>query len=321
MNEIQVMMDLARFDLNLLKMLDVLERERSVQFAAERLHLTPSAVSHALARLRRSLDDPLFARSGHELVPTQRCQVVLRHVRPFLSSVGLALDDCADPTSGFDPAIDRRTLTIVMPGALELSLLPALVRRLAQRAPGLVLSVKGFERRSYAVDLQSGEVDVVLSVGGHTPHSDGLSIDTLWQDELVALQGPKGPLPRTRPSSLGDIIGLPQVYPMPWPKEQNYLDIRLARQGRRRAIAISLPGYGALGAILSGTSLVATLPDRTALAIRSRHADLQVIKIAPEIRTALSLETSERFQTSAAGRWFLSELRSASEESSSLSDA
>lgn len=306
-------MDLTRFDLNLLKSLDILEQERSVQAAAARLHVTPSAISHALARLRRALDDPLFVRAGQRLVATQRCQAVLREIRPFLHTLEVALDPGGGPEQeGFDPQNNRRTIHLVIPGALELSLLPELTACILRQAPDWRLEVRGLQRRSYETDLLSGEVDVVLSVGGHTPEADGLSLATVWQDELVVLQGPAGPLPADRPASLDTVIGLAQVYPVPWPRTQNYLDIRLARAGLQRAIVLSLPGYASLGETLARTRLVATQPDRTALAIQRRHPELQLIRIEPAIRTPLTLETSGRFAASPSGQWFLAQLRNVS---------
>ena len=55
--------DLSRTDLNLLTLFDAVLAEGHVGRAAERLHLTPSAVSHGLGRLRRLLNDPLFLRT------------------------------------------------------------------------------------------------------------------------------------------------------------------------------------------------------------------------------------------------------------------
>ena len=165
-------MDLHRFDLNLLKTLLVLDEERSFQRAAARLFVTPSAVSHALARLRQALADPLFVRSGSRLVPTSRCLAVVMAIRPLLGEVSQIVDTSASVEgSGFDPSSLARTLIAVMPGALELSLLPRLAATLARQAPRAQLVVRSFERRSYEVDLASGEADAVLSVGGHTPRA------------------------------------------------------------------------------------------------------------------------------------------------------
>jgi DNA-binding transcriptional LysR family regulator len=63
---------MSRPDLNLLVTLDVLLAEGSVARAAKRLHLSPSAMSRALARLRETTGDPLLVRAGRGLVPTPR---------------------------------------------------------------------------------------------------------------------------------------------------------------------------------------------------------------------------------------------------------
>ncbi len=63
---------MSRPDLNLLVTLDVLLAEGSVARAAQRLHLSPSAMSRALARLREATGDPLLVRAGRGLVPTPR---------------------------------------------------------------------------------------------------------------------------------------------------------------------------------------------------------------------------------------------------------
>jgi DNA-binding transcriptional LysR family regulator len=302
-------MDLHRFDLNLLKTLLMLDEERNFQRAAARLFVTPSAVSHALARLRQALADPLFVRSGAQLVPTARCLAIVMAIRPLLGEVGQIVDASASVEgSGFDPSSLARTMIAVMPGALELSLLPRLAATLAQQAPRAQLVVRSFERRSYEVDLASGEADVVLSVGGHTPPRDDISKDMLWEDELVALQGPQGPLPGDATVDFDTVLTCPQIYPVPWPPSQNYVDVRLAREGRQRPIVVSVPGYGAVGDLLRATSLVATMPDRTALAIMSNHPDLCLVRITPTIRTPLSIEISARFRSSAAGSWFHSQL-------------
>jgi DNA-binding transcriptional LysR family regulator len=307
-------MNIARFDLNLLRTLDTLEQERSVQLAASRLNVTASAVSHALSRLRRDLNDPLFVRSSAGLVPTQRCLATVSRVRPLLATVAATLEGTHTTGEEFDPTVDCRSLTLALPGALELSLLPALVGRLRAQSPGWTVAVREFQRRTYEVELRSAELDVVLSVGGHTPRVEGLSISMLWEDELVALQGPQGPLPKGTPVPLEQLVACPQIYPLPWPRAQNYLDIRLARGGRRRAIALSVPSYAAVGPILMQTDLVASMPDRTALAVLRHYPRLDLVRIFPAQVNTLAVETSTAFQESSAGRWFLAQLRSVAKE-------
>ena len=63
-------MQLSRVDLNLFTIFDAIYRDGGITPASRRLHLSQPAVSHALARLRELLDDPLFERRGHDMVPT-----------------------------------------------------------------------------------------------------------------------------------------------------------------------------------------------------------------------------------------------------------
>ena len=78
--------DLRRIDLNLLVVFDVLMRERSVTRAAASLARTQSAVSHALARLREQLGDPLLVKVGGRMTPSPRAEQLadLLELRPLL---------------------------------------------------------------------------------------------------------------------------------------------------------------------------------------------------------------------------------------------
>ena len=63
---------LDRVDLNLLVLFETVYEARHVGRAAQRLNLTPSAVSHGLRRLRELLGDPLFLRTPRGVTPTAR---------------------------------------------------------------------------------------------------------------------------------------------------------------------------------------------------------------------------------------------------------
>ena len=104
------MNDLRAFDLNLLVTLDALLTEANVTRAAQRLHLSQSAVSGQLARLRQLFDDPLLlpADNGRGMTPTTRALDLAGPVRA-------ALDQLAGIVRGqpaFDPATAQRTFQI-----------------------------------------------------------------------------------------------------------------------------------------------------------------------------------------------------------------
>jgi DNA-binding transcriptional LysR family regulator len=152
MNDIK----LAQLDLNLLVVLDVLLQERSVTRAAKRLHRTQSAVSHALARIRSQLGDPLLVRVGGEMRTTPRGERLSVELTRLLGDVGRVL--AAEST--FDPSTTKRTFTLAAPDFVA-AVLPALHIRLAREAPDAGLDVlplaPGFLR-----DVVDGRLDLAI---------------------------------------------------------------------------------------------------------------------------------------------------------------
>src|SRR5262245_10104584 len=94
-------------DLNLLRILCVLIEERSATKAGARLGLTQSAVSHALARLRATFDDPLLVRGANGMQPTQRALELAGGVQAGLSQIEHAL------APRFDSESTERTFTLI----------------------------------------------------------------------------------------------------------------------------------------------------------------------------------------------------------------
>ncbi|WP_084396562.1 LysR family transcriptional regulator [Henriciella aquimarina] len=154
MNQIQF----RSIDLNLFRVLLTLLEHRSVTRAAEDLALTPSAVSHALARLRASLDDPLFERKGGQLVPTTYALELGRQVRPALSQLRRAVD-----RSEFDPATAERDFTIAGGTYVSSVLLPQLIQTLGETAPGIRINLERIEG-SYLDDVEHGRLDLAIGV-------------------------------------------------------------------------------------------------------------------------------------------------------------
>src|SRR4030095_12281821 len=95
---------LSRIDLNLLVIFRIVFDERHVGRAAARLNLTPSAVSHALGRLRQLLNDPLFLRTPKGVVPTDRATELSQPVGEILAQVEKVMASAAP----FAPATSSR---------------------------------------------------------------------------------------------------------------------------------------------------------------------------------------------------------------------
>src|SRR4028119_2332891 len=129
--------DLAAIDLNLFVVLDAVLREGSVTAAAGRLHVTQSAVSNALARLRDLVGDPLLVRRGRGLVPTPVAAELAPRIAQALAQLGAVLTH----RHGFDPAASTRCFTLALTDNQEVSDLPRILPRFTARLPQASLKV------------------------------------------------------------------------------------------------------------------------------------------------------------------------------------
>src|SRR5882672_10632590 len=121
-------------------MLDTVLAERSVVRAARRLHVTPSAISNALARLRSALGDPLVTRSGRGIVPTPRAAELAPVLARALGEIERAVQKDA-----FDPSSTTRQFALAIADAGQIARLPRLVRLLAKEMPRARLRVVGID--------------------------------------------------------------------------------------------------------------------------------------------------------------------------------
>jgi len=174
------MNNLRSVDLNLLVILDVLLTERHVSRAAIRLNMSQPAVSHALARLRDLLDDPLLVREGTGLVPTLKAMEIAKPLTEVLTGVRAVLGP-----HGFDPATTQYRFHLSMSDYGGSILLPGLVRELRKDAPGIDLAVSQFSREGMIARILDGEIDLGFGVFPHLPAQ--IAADIIMQDEYVCL--------------------------------------------------------------------------------------------------------------------------------------
>lgn len=177
------------FDLNLLRVFDLLYEERSVTKAATRLRLSQSAVSHALARLRDVLDDPLFVRVPSGLQATERAHQLAPRLRMALADIQSAV-----AASIFDPARSNRHFTISA-GSYFSGIMACLFGLLRRQAPDVTLQVTNTSHNlTQALDQQ--QVDAVLGAFDKIPAR--FRSEVLFHDELVWVIGAHNPLANRR---------------------------------------------------------------------------------------------------------------------------
>lgn len=245
-------MDFRRVDLNLLVVFEAVVAEASVSRAARRLHLSQSALSHSLARLRDAFGDPILVRNGRLMEATPLALAALPEVRSLLVQVGRLFAH----GGRFDPATADRSVHIGASDHAAATVLPALLARMRETAPGIRLRVHHAGRITAPAMLRSGQIDLALGVFSHLT-ADIATQPLASEPYLCAVDKRDGPpLPMTREDYLdsehinvlvqGDTLGV--------------IDEALAREGLSRQIVLTVPHFSTALALLAGTPLVYTGP-------------------------------------------------------------
>ncbi|EIK60966.1 LysR family transcriptional regulator [Pseudomonas sp. B2021] len=242
-------------DLNLLITLDVLLAEGSVARAAQRLRLSPSAMSRALARLRAATGDPLLVRAGRGLVPTPRALQLREQVSQLVQDAHAVLR----PAHTLDLGEVVRTFTLRTSEEFVERFGPALLARIAQDAPGVRLRfVHKSDKHSAllrdgGVDLETGVVDV-----GASPE---VLTQALFRDRLVGVVRAGHPLSRG-PLSAARFAQGQHVYVSRRGQDRGQIDDALEAQGLVRQVSIVVAGFNTAIALARGTDLIASVPER-----------------------------------------------------------
>ncbi|MFM4928547.1 LysR substrate-binding domain-containing protein [Aeromonas veronii] len=246
---------LARLDLNLLAVFDMLMQERNVTRAAERLHLSQSTVSHALGRLRGALDDPLFVMSRREMMPTERAKALAGPVRQALAMLEQGLRQA----KGFDPATARRIFRIATPGSVEHGLVPVLVDRLHRQAPHCRLEVCELADSNYERELEKGELDLVIGFAGANHLSPRLWREEWFNNPLVCLS----PLGSELPDVLTpvELVSRPHIHTSSWGHSQAMVELWLARFGVERELGVRLPSFMAVPPLMATGRYLVVVPE------------------------------------------------------------
>lgn len=243
--------DVALLDIKLLRLLDVLYGTRSVTKAADLLGQSQPTVSIWLAKLRRTLHDPLFVRTPTGMQPTPGADALVATAREALD----ALRRLSDWTPKFEPATSQRRFGICVTDATHVTLLPQLLAELRRLAPDVRLQALNIDART-AQALQDGEADLAL---GFIPGLDaGFYQQTLFPQDWICLVNPHHPridrrLGRRayeREGHVGIVAGT----------AQHLLDTALQQLQVERRVLLELPGFLGLGAAVAATDLIATLP-------------------------------------------------------------
>lgn len=291
MNSIQ----LREVDLNLLVVLDLLLQERSVTRAAERLDLTPSAVSHALKRLRKLFDDELLLRDGRRMRPTVRAEGLAATLPRVLEQVARTI---ASPEP-FRPSSSTRTFRLAAPDFVA-PLVPTLLQDVHGRAPGVQIELAPYSRAA-ARELADGRYDALIAPDASG--DDDLRGEPLgsWTWVVYGRQGHPAFMnwsptawseyPHLRVQTSG-VVG------------EGPIDRWAEQFGVPRVVGATVPNFSMAAPILARTDLLLTAPSvamsTSAAAFCLEHRELPAG--LPDIRLSLYRSAAEGDEPGV--RWF-----------------
>ncbi len=285
---------MATPDFNLLVTLDAVLAEGSVARAAQRLRLSPSAMSRALARLRETTGDPLLVRAGRGLVPTPRAIELRQRVGQLVQDATVVLR----PAGKLDPGQLVRTFTLRTREGFVENFGPDLVARAGREAPRVRLCFVQKPNKE-STPLRDGTVDLETGVVGKTMGPE-VRAQALFRDRFIGVV------------RMGHALSQGKITPSRYAKgrhigvsrrglDKGPVDEALQPFGLEREIVTIVGGFSTALALARASDLIATVPERQTGNLRAGMHSFALPVLAPEV--TISLLWHPRLDADPAHRW------------------
>jgi LysR family transcriptional regulator, nod-box dependent transcriptional activator len=255
------LMRFNKLDLNLLVALDALLTERGVTRAAERLHLSQSAMSNSLGRLRDYFEDDLLVQVGRQFELTPRGEVLREAVRDVLVRIDTSITaqpqfDCSTSDREFSLCISDYTMEVLMPHVL------ARARQQHSTARLRLLPQVSSPARA----LERGEADLLVIPKAYCAADH--PTETVFTDDFVCVVWSQSSHARDgmsfeRYASAGHIVMQPADA-----HKQSFESWFVQRYGLSRRIDVTTYNFATLPFLVVGTELVATVHSMLAMSLK-----------------------------------------------------
>lgn len=288
-------MNVQGLDLNLLRVFDVVLRDRSVTAAARHLGLTQPAVSNALARLRVQFDDALFVRTSSGMDATPFARELAEPVRQALALLESALAH----GPGFDLATSARAFRFYMSDLGQIEFLPPLVERAQRVAPGVRLEAVALEVEDIGDALAAGALD--LAVGFLPGLGPPVRRQPLFRDPYVCLMRADHPAAGARLTKKAFLEATHAL--VSYKGGHRVIEEALERAGLARKIALRVPHFTVLPMVLERSDLLLILPAKIAR-VYERQGGFKFLPLPVPIPPAdVAAHWHERFERDPGNRW------------------
>ena len=244
-------------DLNLLSVFQEVYRERQISSAARKLGLSQSAVSNALARLRRAFGDELFVRTASGMQPTPLATQMAEPIGVAMAQVALALNQ----RSRFDPATSSRRFVLAMTDVGEIYFMPTLIERCKLLAPLVEISSMRAGSLALKEEMEGGRVD--LAVGPFEDISEALYQRQLFRQPYVTMMRKGHPLAKGE-MTLARFVKAEHMLVDANESPYDRINALLARAGIGPSVRFRVPHFTAVPYMVATSDLVVTVPQKLA---------------------------------------------------------
>ncbi|MDX3927351.1 MAG: LysR substrate-binding domain-containing protein [Shinella sp.] len=313
--------DLSRINLNLLVLFEAVMEERHVGRSAQRLNLSPSAISHGLGRLRILLGDPLFLKTPKGVVPTGRAEELAAPIRDILARIRGVIAT-AEP---FDPATSKRRFTVGAPDGVSAVFLPPLLGSLAETAPGIAISIRqllprqgepspDLAWRDALAELEARAMDVAVIPHGEFPVR--FAHHLLYEEDFVVAA--RNGHPFLADATLPNYCAMQHLVVTHTGDPHGFVDNVLAGHGLTRRVALTVPNFMFALAVLAESDLISALPRRF---VDMHAARFGVVGIDPPVplgHFGIRIVTPQVAMRDAGLAWLVGLLRQAGSRAAKL---
>lgn len=297
--------NLADLDFNLLKTLHVLLTEQQVTRTAQVLGRSQPAVSNALHRLRKALDDDLLVRGAGGFTLTPRAEALRAPLREVMAIV----ETSVLKNTNFDPRLATEVLRISAPDRLTLAVVPSLAARLQRLAPGMSLDVTTADRSQALALLNDDRTDLLLGWSDDLPSH--LKAELLHRERLFCVMRRGHPLSKARRRlSIDAVLSFPHVVVSATGGRTQIFDDLLATRGLRRRALVTVSNFTAIPRLLQDGDMVGVFTNLAARALVSSFG-LEMRAIPMEFGTvATHMVWQLRNDRNSAHAWLREQVRS-----------
>lgn len=299
-------MNWGTFDLNLLMVFDAVMQEKNLTRAGQRLGLSQSAVSHALARLRHMLKDELFVRAPDGMLPTPRAERISGPIHEALQEMRVTLE-----SDEFDATQASRSFTVAANNYAARAVVPSLVVHAAKIAPSVVMDVRPVGMTHILDQLDRGTVELALDA--LTEGGERFKCSGLLEDEYAVMLPNEHPMAKESLLSIEQFARLPHITVTSSGDSTEFVDEALRKRRLSRTIVARVPLHS-LSSVLVGSGALAVVPRRVAAGMMAfRPLAVRPLPIASP-RILLSMIWHRRLDHDPAHRWLRATLRASVSE-------